>query len=78
MGVHESQSRLYENVIGRSREFWTTVFPKMKADAEPDLANLNLDKFIRAVNMVHPSKIRIEADEVTYGLHIISSIPDGE
>ena len=71
MGVHESQSRLYENVIGRSREFWATAFPKMKAAAEPSLAKLNAEKFIRAVNAVKPSKIRIEADEVTYSLHII-------
>ncbi len=71
MGFHESQSRLYENVIGRSKEFWTTLFPKLNELAAPSLANLNLDRFIRAVNQVKPSKIRIEADEVTYNLHII-------
>jgi carboxypeptidase Taq len=71
MGIHESQSRLYENVIGRSREFWETVFPKMKFAAASTLTKLDLDKFIRAINVVQPSKIRIEADEVTYGLHII-------
>ncbi len=71
MGIHESQSRLYENIIGRSREFWTTVFPQMKNSANPSLANLDQEKFLRAVNAVKPSKIRIEADEVTYNLHII-------
>ncbi|HMK95272.1 MAG TPA: carboxypeptidase M32 [Candidatus Limnocylindrales bacterium] len=69
-GVHESQSRFYENVIGRSKEFWTFFMPKLK-EAAPSLANLDLDKFVKAVNKVEPSKIRIEADEVTYNLHII-------
>jgi carboxypeptidase Taq len=71
MGIHESQSRLHENVIGRSKEFWTPLFPKMKTAAAPSLATLRLDEFVRAVNAVKPSKIRIEADEVTYNLHII-------
>ena len=70
MGFHESQSRLYENIIGRSREFWKTTLPKIKS-ASPNLANLELEKFIHAVNAVKPSKIRVEADEVTYSLHII-------
>ena len=69
-GIHESQSRFYENVIGRSKEFWIGVMPKLKR-AAPRLAKLELDKFVRAVNKVEPSKIRIEADEVTYNLHII-------
>ena len=72
MGFHESQSRLYENIIGRSKEFWTTLLPKTRNNCDsPSLSNLKLDKFIRAVNAVKPSKIRIEADEVTYSLHII-------
>ena len=71
MGFHESQSRLYENIIGRSTEFWTTLFPKLKDTAAPTLANLELGKFINAINAVKPSKIRVEADEVTYSLHII-------
>jgi carboxypeptidase Taq len=69
-GIHESQSRLYENVIGRSKEFWTGFLPKLKSEA-PNLANLDVDSFVHAVNMVAPSKIRIEADEVTYNMHII-------
>jgi len=71
MGAHESQSRLYENVIGRSEEFWTPLFSKMKSVAAPSLAELKFDKFIHAINAVERSKIRIEADEVTYCLHII-------
>ena len=69
-GIHESQSRFYENIIGRSREFWNGFLPKIKQTA-PSLSHLQLDPFIHAVNKVERSKIRIEADEVTYSLHII-------
>jgi carboxypeptidase Taq len=69
-GIHESQSRFYENIIGRSKEFWTDFLPKIK-QATPNLSNLQLDPFIHAINRVERSKIRIEADEVTYSLHII-------
>jgi carboxypeptidase Taq len=69
-GIHESQSRFYENIIGRSKEFWTDFLPKIKHVA-PSLNNLQLDRFLQAVNKVEQSKIRIEADEVTYSLHII-------
>jgi carboxypeptidase Taq len=70
MGIHESQSRFTENIIGRSKEFWTNTLPKLKQLA-PELKNLKLEPFIHAINAVRPSKIRIEADEVTYNLHII-------
>jgi len=70
-GIHESQSRLYENIIGRSQEFWTYTLPKLKQITAPTLANVNLSPFVHAINRVQPSKIRIEADEVTYNLHII-------
>ena len=69
-GIHESQSRFYENVIGRSKEFWMGLMPKIKK-AAPSLSNLELDKFVKAINKVELSKIRIEADEVTYNLHIV-------
>ena len=69
-GIHESQSRFYENIIGRSIEFWTSFLPKIKQIA-PSLSNLQLDPFIQAINKVERSKIRIEADEVTYSIHII-------
>lgn len=70
-GIHESQSRLYENIIGRSREFWMHWLPKLKQITAPALANVSLNQFVHAINKVNPSKIRIEADEVTYNLHII-------
>ncbi len=69
-GIHESQSRFYENIVGRSTEFWTHLMPKLKA-AAPNTSNIQLDKFMQAINKVEPSKIRIEADEVTYSIHII-------
>jgi len=70
-GFHESQSRFLENIIGRSREFWVYFLPKLKEITGNILSNKDLDKFVHAVNQVKPSKIRVEADEVTYGLHII-------
>jgi carboxypeptidase Taq len=70
-GLHESQSRMVENMVGRSREFWTYFLPKLKEIAGDALADLELEEFVRAINQVRPSKIRVEADEVTYGLHII-------
>jgi carboxypeptidase Taq len=69
-GIHESQSRFYENFVGRSKELWTSFLPKVKQTA-PSLAGLDLDEFVQAINQVERSKIRIEADEVTYGIHII-------
>ncbi len=69
-GIHESQSRFYENLVGRSKEFWTGFLPQVKIVA-PSLKALPLDGFIRAMNKVERSKIRIEADEVTYSIHII-------
>jgi carboxypeptidase Taq len=69
-GIHESQSRFYENLVGRSHEFWGGFLPKVQAVA-PSLTKVDVDRFVRAVNKVERSKIRIEADEVTYSLHII-------
>jgi carboxypeptidase Taq len=71
MGFHESQSRFVENMVGRSREFWEYYLPKLKAMTGETFSGAGLDDFVRAVNSVKPSKIRIEADEVTYSLHII-------
>jgi len=70
-GFHESQSRFIENIIGRSREFWVYHLPRLKEIAGNTLADLKLEAFVHAINQVAPSKIRVEADEVTYGLHII-------
>ncbi|HMP61013.1 MAG TPA: carboxypeptidase M32 [Gemmatales bacterium] len=71
LGVHESQSRLWENFIGRSRPFWSWLFPFVQGLFPQALAGVILDDFHFAVNDVRPSFIRIEADEVTYNLHII-------
>jgi len=70
-GFGESQSRFVENIIGRSREFWVYFFPKFKGLTGNAFSDLALDDFVRAINMVRPSKIRVEADEVTYCLHVI-------
>ena len=70
-GVHESQSRLWETLIGQSRSFWIYYFPRLQA-AFPDHFNKStVEEIYRAVNKVNPSFIRVEADEVTYGLHVI-------
>lgn len=71
MGIHESQSRFVENIVGRSPEFLGYFLPRLKELAGGALSDIALDGFVQAVNRVEPSKIRIEADEVTYGLHII-------
>jgi len=70
-GFHESQSRFVENIVGRSQEFWTYFLPKLKDLAGKNLTDVKLEKFVQAINQVRPSKIRVEADEVTYCLHII-------
>lgn len=70
-GIHESQSRFVENMVGRSPEFLAYILPKLKKVAGKALAGVELDAFVKAVNLAERSKIRIEADEVTYGLHII-------
>ena len=70
-GVHESQSRFIENLIGRSREFWEFYLPKLKEMTGNVFSDVELDPFVHALNEVKPSKIRITADEVTYSLHII-------
>lgn len=71
LGFHESQSRFVENIIGRSREFWTYFYPKLNELTNNAFADFALDDFVRAINHVRPSKIRVEADEITYCLHII-------
>ena len=71
MGFHESQSRFVENIVGRSREFWTYFMPKLKKLAGNTLSNVTFDDFVQAINHVQPSTIRVEADEVTYSLHVI-------
>jgi carboxypeptidase Taq len=71
MGIHESQSRLWENVIGRSSFFWEAMFPVLQSYFSDTLSAVTAESFYRAINLVEPSLIRIEADEVSYSLHII-------
>ncbi len=71
LGVHESQSRLWENAVGRSRAFWAHAFPLVRRVFHESLHDVPLDRFHAAVNHVEPSLIRVQADEVTYNLHII-------
>jgi len=70
-GFHESQSRFVENMVGRSPEFWAYYFPQLKALTGAIFSDVRQEDFVHAINQVKPSKIRIQADEVTYGLHII-------
>lgn len=70
MGLHESQSRLWENMVGRSKPFWRYYFPILRAFFPQALAEVTLEDFYRAINLVKPDFIRVEADEVTYNLHI--------
>ncbi|MDA3950932.1 MAG: carboxypeptidase M32 [Spirochaeta sp.] len=71
LGIHESQSRMWENMIGRSREFWTCWLPDLGRTFPDQLQGVSLEAFYRGINRVEPSLIRVEADEVTYGLHVI-------
>lgn len=70
-GVHESQSRLWENIVGRSYDFWTYFYPQLQEEFPEQLGSVSLDTFYRAINKVQRSLIRTEADEVTYNLHVI-------
>jgi len=71
MGIHESQSRLWENNIGKSLPFWQYFYPKLQAEFPKPFKRLKLPKFYQIINKVEPTFIRTEADEVTYNLHII-------
>lgn len=71
MGIHESQSRFYENLVGRSRPFIQAVFPKIRELFPRQLENVDAEMFYKAVNKAQPSLIRTEADELTYALHIM-------
>ena len=71
MGIHKSQSRFYENIIGRSRAFCSVIYPWLKEHFAPRLDNVTEDDFYRMINKSEPSLIRTEADELTYCLHIM-------
>ena len=69
-GIHESQSRLWENNVGRSQIFWERYLPELQKFFPEHLKNINIDQFYRAINKVQPSLIRTEADEITYHFHV--------
>ncbi len=71
LGIHESQSRMWENLVGRSRSFWKHFFPKAQKIYPQALGDVEFDDFYFAINEAKPSFIRVEADEVTYNLHIL-------
>jgi carboxypeptidase Taq len=71
MAIHESQSRMWENLVGRSHPFWTFFFPRLQQAFPTQLGNVQLETFYRGINRVQPSTIRVEADEATYNLHIM-------
>jgi carboxypeptidase Taq len=71
LAIHESQSRMWENFVGRGRPFWTAFLPRLKSYFPDQLGSADLETFYRAVNKVEPSLIRVEADEATYNLHIM-------
>jgi carboxypeptidase Taq len=70
-GIHESQSRMWENVVGRSKGFWSHYLPKAKDIFPKQLKDVTLDQFYKAINKVSRSLIRVDADEVTYNLHVM-------
>ena len=69
--LHESQSRLWENIVGRSRPFWNHFYPSFQAAFPEAVGDVDQERFFRAINRVKPSYIRVDADEATYNLHII-------
>ncbi len=71
LAIHESQSRLWENLVGRSKEFWSFFYPSLQMLFPDHLANVDLDQFYRGINRVEPSLVRVEADEATYNMHIM-------
>ncbi|RMG84369.1 MAG: carboxypeptidase M32 [Chloroflexi bacterium] len=71
LGVHESQSRLWENIVGRSKGFWKWALPQLRKAFPGQFDDVDLETFYRAINKVEPSFIRVEADEATYNLHIM-------
>ncbi|MBW2467336.1 MAG: carboxypeptidase M32 [Deltaproteobacteria bacterium] len=71
LGIHESQSRLWENIIGRSYQFWEKYYPLLQELLPDQFRDVPLDDFVVYINKVHPGLIRVEADEVSYNLHVL-------
>jgi carboxypeptidase Taq len=71
LAIHESQSRMYENMIGRSKAFWSHYYSRLQEYFPTQLGEVTLKDFYKAINKVEPSLIRVEADEATYNMHIM-------
>lgn len=71
MGMHESQSRFFENIIGRNEAFWIPVYKKLQEQFPKELGGVTVEQFVGAINKVEPSLIRTQADELTYSLHVL-------
>ncbi|MEO5589271.1 MAG: carboxypeptidase M32 [Gemmatimonadaceae bacterium] len=71
LGIHESQSRMWENLVGRTHGFWRHFYPNLQSTFDEALHDVSLDAFRKSMNRVAPGLIRVEADEVTYNLHIV-------
>ena len=71
LGIHESQSRMWENLVGRSNGFWQHFYPQLRSEFEEALHDISLEEFRGGMNHVSPGLIRVEADEVTYNLHVV-------
>ena len=71
LGIHESQSRLWENYVGRSRGFWRHFYPLLRKEFSEQLSDVTMESFLASMNYVEPGLIRVEADEVTYNLHVV-------
>ncbi|HKI55470.1 MAG TPA: carboxypeptidase M32, partial [Anaerolineales bacterium] len=71
LAVHESQSRMWENLVGRSRPFWEHFFPAFQKTFPSQLSDVDVESFYKAINKVEPSLIRVNADEATYNLHVM-------
>jgi carboxypeptidase Taq len=71
LGIHESQSRLWENLVGRSLPFWSLFYPRLQATYPEQLGGVDLERFHAGIHAVRPGLIRIQADEVSYGMHVM-------
>ena len=71
LGIHESQSRMWENLVGRSEPFWRFFYPRVRETYPERLRDVPVERFVAAINSVRPGFIRIKADEVTYGMHVM-------
>ena len=74
LGIHESQSRFYEKLVGKNKAFWDSHYSELQNLFAENLADTSTKEFYKAINKVSPSLIRVEADELTYSLHIISTL----